>query len=112
MPEIEKIAAIGADFYSLIQELGKNNDAAITSTLLYHATAVRTCLRIVLQEYDGIHGQIGKVSGRRDVVSHSHEVHRKLQVAREGKIARLQKSKVTQSLLTLNNHSCFTQDQT
>ncbi|KAG9218406.1 hypothetical protein CCMSSC00406_0007993 [Pleurotus cornucopiae] len=65
VPEIEKIAAIGTDFYSLIQELGKNNDAAITSTLLNHATAVRTCLRIVLQEYDGIHGRIGKeIAGR------------------------------------------------
>ncbi|KAF7430184.1 hypothetical protein PC9H_005884 [Pleurotus ostreatus] len=37
VPEIEKIAVVGAAFYSLVQELGKKNDAAIASSLLSHA---------------------------------------------------------------------------
>ncbi|KAF4581766.1 hypothetical protein EYR40_002784 [Pleurotus pulmonarius] len=68
--QIEKMAAIGANFYSLLQELGKNHDAAITSTLLSHATTVRSCLNIILQEYDQIHSQIGKEIAARSARDH------------------------------------------
>ncbi|KAL4258770.1 Fungal N-terminal domain-containing protein [Pleurotus pulmonarius] len=80
--QIEKMAAIGANFYSLLQELGKNHDAAITSTLLSHATTVRGCLHIILQEYDEIHSRIGKEIAARSARDHRTATEKRVPNAR------------------------------